>query len=129
MDTDDRWLPLGYDTLHLPGFVLPSARDKLKLIHGSCRKPHGGGPDMLPLVDALISDSRALPGSRPQQLFLTGDQIYADDVAPGLLPALTEAGDGSPVPRRRTMTGGAWRCSPSITGASMRCGQGNRWPV
>jgi hypothetical protein len=30
---------------------------------------------------------------RPHQLFLTGDQIYADEVADVLLVALTDAGD------------------------------------
>lgn len=85
--------PLGYVDHELPAFVLPAAREHLKIIHASCRKPHGEGPDMLPLFDQLIEEDRSDPEARPQQLFLTGDQIYADDVAPGLLPALTEASD------------------------------------
>jgi hypothetical protein len=89
----DQALPLGYEGRSLPGFVLPPPRQHLKVVHGSCRKHHGGGPDMLPTVDALIGDSPLDPDARPQQLFLTGDQAYADDVAPGLLPALVEAAD------------------------------------
>jgi hypothetical protein len=91
-------VPIGYRPGERPSFMLPSKRDKLGLAHASCRKPHGGGPDMLPLVDALLGASRlGAPAEgarvRPQQLFLTGDQIYADDVAPGLLGALSEAGE------------------------------------
>lgn len=84
-------VPLGYIHNELPGFVLPTARDNLRILYTSCRKPHGEGADMLPFFDDLIEADRLNPLDRPQQLFMTGDQIYADDVAPGLLPALTEA--------------------------------------
>ena len=89
-------VPIGHVPGERPSFMLPSPRDKLAIVHASCRKPHGGGPDMLPLVDALVGAGRlGIPGprERPQQLFLTGDQIYADDVAPGLLGALMEASE------------------------------------
>ena len=45
-------------------------------------------------VDALIDPRGPVPhmASRPHQLFLTGDQIYADDVPPVLLPVLNELG-------------------------------------
>jgi PhoD-like phosphatase len=89
-------VPIGHVAGERPSFMLPSKRDKLAFVHASCRKPHGGGPDMLPLVDTLVGASRLAtegPRVRPQQLFLTGDQIYADDVAPGLLGALMEAGE------------------------------------
>jgi hypothetical protein len=87
---------IGYKPGERPSFMLPGKRDQLGLVHASCRKPHGGAPDMLPLVDTLVGASRVgAPAEgarvRPQQLFLTGDQIYADDVAPGLLTALTES--------------------------------------
>jgi hypothetical protein len=82
-------LPLGYLPDRLPGFVTPSPTvSGLRLVHASCRKPHGDGPDALPWLDDLIADHR-LDAERPQQLFLTGDQIYADDVAGCLLPMLT----------------------------------------
>lgn len=71
----------------LPSFLLPpdDVHD-LRIVHGSCRKPHGEGNDSLAIVDSLIAD----PERRPHQLFLTGDQIYADDVQPALLRAIYE---------------------------------------
>ena len=47
-------VPIGHVPGERPSFMLPSPRDKLAIVHASCRKPHGGGPDMLPLVDALV---------------------------------------------------------------------------
>lgn len=115
-------VPLGYHPGRLPSFLTPPATlAELRIAHASCRKPHGGGedePDALPIVDAAMQHAQRLrlpdsqpfidhagrsisvpaspPASnqeRPHQLLLTGDQIYADDVAPGLLASLTEAGD------------------------------------
>ena len=45
---------------------------------------------MLAAVDDLLAppDMRGNPAERPHLLLLTGDQIYADDVAPGLLRLL-----------------------------------------
>lgn len=98
-DTLRSKVPLGYSPGSLPSFVLPvDHHQALRFAHASCRKPHGGGglePDGLRLVDDALD--RTKPGfselERPQQLILTGDQIYADDVAPGLLKALTAAGE------------------------------------
>ncbi|MET3934830.1 hypothetical protein [Arthrobacter sp. OAP107] len=83
-------LALGYLKDFLPSFVTasPTLAD-LKLVHSSCRKPHGGGPDALAWLDDVIEAERLNVATRPQQLFLTGDQIYADDVAGPLLPMLT----------------------------------------
>ncbi|NJO81247.1 MAG: PhoD-like phosphatase, partial [Cyanobacteria bacterium RM1_2_2] len=64
-----------------------------KLVHGSCRKPHGGGVDAAAIIDDLLANSASQPQTRPHQLFLTGDQIYGDDVADPWLFALTDAGD------------------------------------
>ncbi|WP_036484448.1 PhoD-like phosphatase [Myxosarcina sp. GI1] len=77
---------LSYFTHQLPTFTLP-AKDpgQLQIVHGSCRKPHGGGKDALALVDNLIERGASSANERPQQLFLTGDQIYADDVADPIL--------------------------------------------
>ena len=70
----------------LPSFATPPATpSSLRLLHGSCRKPHGGGLDMLPVVAEIIAPVADSPESRPHQLLLTGDQIYADDVADPLL--------------------------------------------
>ena len=78
----------------LPSFSLPPATiTDVNLLHGSCRKAHGGSVDMLATADKLIGDTRTDPVARPHQLFLTGDQIYADDVADVLLAMLTAAGD------------------------------------
>jgi hypothetical protein len=78
----------------LPSFALPPAAiTDVNLMHGSCRKAHGGSIDMLASLDKLIEDDRTSAVNRPHQLFLTGDQIYADDVADALLAMLTPAGD------------------------------------
>lgn len=78
----------------LPTFSLPPSKlTDLRLIHGSCRKPHGPGLDALRTLDVLLRTTANDPIQRPHQLFLTGDQIYADDVADQLLFLLTDAGD------------------------------------
>jgi hypothetical protein len=78
----------------LPSFVLPPEDlNQLRIVHGSCRKPHGTGYDMLSALDALLASAIERGKNRPQQLFLTGDQIYADDVAAPLLFALIDAGN------------------------------------
>jgi hypothetical protein len=78
----------------LPTFVMPPLDlNDLRIVHGSCRKPHGGGSDGLAILDDLIEYNAKQPNSRPHQLFFSGDQIYGDDVADVLLQALTDAGD------------------------------------
>jgi hypothetical protein len=77
-----------------PSFSLPpSDITKVNLIHGSCRKAHSEGVDALATLDGMISSNVGNADARPHQLFLTGDQIYADDVADPLLSMLTAAGD------------------------------------
>jgi hypothetical protein len=77
---------LSYFSHQLPTFTLPPTElDQLKIVHGSCRKPHGSGRDALSCLDNLIQDAASLAHQRPHQLFLTGDQIYGDDVADPLL--------------------------------------------
>jgi hypothetical protein len=77
-----------------PGFVLPSRIHSL--LHGSCRKPHHPGGDGLVEADRLLgrllnpaasTDPDALP-HWPSLLMMTGDQIYADDVAGPMLHAI-----------------------------------------
>lgn len=85
---------LVYPEHPLPGFVLPPADlNRLRIMHGSCRKPHGTGKEMLAALDTILETILHDAAKRPQYLFLTGDQIYADDVAAPLLFALTDAGD------------------------------------
>jgi hypothetical protein len=84
---------LGYDTNRLPSFVMPAATiDNLRIAHASCRKPHAGGYDAMAWLDDYMRDNKDDHTKWPQQLFLTGDQIYADDVAVALLPMLTHLG-------------------------------------
>jgi hypothetical protein len=92
-------LALGYDNMMLPSFVLPpTAITDACIAHGSCRRVGADTPDGLAWVDDFIRESIQNPGSaqipRPQQLFLTGDQIYADDVPPAMLYMITEVGNG-----------------------------------
>ena len=77
----------------LPSFLVPPDDvANLRILHGSCRKPHGEGKDALATGDDLVAASFATGGpQRPYQLFLTGDQIYADDVALALLYMLEDA--------------------------------------
>ncbi|WP_028064029.1 hypothetical protein [Solirubrobacter soli] len=85
---------LAYDPFKRPSFCLPPPNlDDLRLIHSSCRMPHGNGVDVLPLVGQLISQTAQTPQQRPHQLLLMGDQIYADDVGASLLLLLTDASD------------------------------------
>jgi hypothetical protein len=85
---------LVYADYPLPSFVLPPAEvSMLRLVHGSCRKSHGTGKEMLSALDTILETSITQGGQRPQQLFLTGDQIYADDVAEPLLFVLMDAGN------------------------------------
>ncbi|RUR79703.1 hypothetical protein ACF3DV_01830 [Chlorogloeopsis fritschii PCC 9212] len=76
-----------YPGYELPSFALvPNNLKDLRLIHGSCRKPHGESIDALATVDKMIREALVKdPKKRPHQLFLTGDQIYVDDVADALL--------------------------------------------
>ena len=91
---DDEVRRLVYRGHPLPGFVLPPDDiDSLRIFHGSCRKAHGDGHDALSALDMALATAADDAHERPQLLFLTGDQIYADDVAMPLLPALTDAGD------------------------------------
>ncbi|GAA4329781.1 alkaline phosphatase D family protein [Variovorax defluvii] len=81
-----------YVPFGLPSFCLPPASlDDLRILCGSCRIPHGNGRDTFSIGDKLIAQAAANPLARPHQLLLTGDQIYADDVAASLLMVLSDA--------------------------------------
>src|SRR6266516_7260094 len=85
---------LVYPEHPLPSFVLPHEDlNQVKLLHGSCRKPHGIGKEMLSAVDTMLESAPGNLADRPQQLFMSGDQIYGDDVAASLLFALIDAGN------------------------------------
>ena len=89
------WAPdLSYPGRHGPGFIRQAR--VASLLHGSCRKPHHGGGDGLAEADGLLA--RCLePGPDaadqrlprwPALLVLSGDQVYADDVAGPMLRAI-----------------------------------------
>jgi hypothetical protein len=80
---------ISYADGQLPSFVTcPTTLEELVIAHCSCRKPHGEGNAALRHIDELIDDLHGADAGRPNMLFFTGDQIYADDVAPALLPGL-----------------------------------------
>jgi hypothetical protein len=84
---------LSYSFEHrLPSFSLPpDDLNKLRIIHGTCRRPQGPGGDVLPALDEMIADSWFAPDDRPHLLLLNGDQIYADDVADSVLFLMMDA--------------------------------------
>ena len=85
---------LTYNDLPLPSFFIPSGDRGLRVLHGSCRLLHGRGPDALATADGVVTGTAEDLEDRPSALFLTGDQIYGDDVADGLIGHLTELGSG-----------------------------------
>lgn len=67
-------------------FVIPGSNRHL--LHGSCRKPHFAGKDGLVRADEWLSERLLEPEQRPDWLLMTGDQVYADDVAGPMLVAI-----------------------------------------
>jgi hypothetical protein len=84
----------------MPTIVVPTD-GTVHALHGSCRKIHGHGDDATYAADWAVADRLEAESSaqlakarrrgapqpaeqtrRPPALFLTGDQIYADDVSP-----------------------------------------------
>lgn len=64
----------------------------LRVLYGSCRKLHGPGPDAGEFIEKALVDNATNPYERPDVIFLGGDQIYADDVAPSVLTAAQRLG-------------------------------------
>ncbi|MDB5820521.1 MAG: uncharacterized protein JWQ11_4161, partial [Rhizobacter sp.] len=84
---------LSYADNQLPSFVTPpAALADLVMAHASCRKPHGDGEPALKLLDDVLDGLHGADAGWIHRLFLTGDQIYADDVATALLPGITDLG-------------------------------------
>jgi len=88
----DNSIVYGADTL--PSFFIPTKHSNI--LHGSCRKPHAANKsyhsqfDHMRTADNLLNTAIDKLDSRPSMLCLTGDQIYADDVALPLLCALKD---------------------------------------
>lgn len=82
------WAPhLLYPGQRRPSFVLRERLDQL--LHGSCRKPHHPAADGLLCADRLLQQCQR-PQERPALLLMSGDQVYADDVAGPMLRAIHE---------------------------------------
>jgi hypothetical protein len=79
---------LGFEENALPGFALPPPEiTDLHVIFGSCRRVDHESLDAMVWIDDLMREkpdenpySYKDAKKRPHQLFLGGDQIYADDV-------------------------------------------------
>ncbi len=90
------WAPdLCYPDKVSPGFVLRSRIQNM--LHGSCRKPHHRlkepvaseqSPDGLNRADDFLQAHVHSAEQWPSVLILSGDQIYADDVAAPMLVAI-----------------------------------------
>lgn len=79
---------LNLNGLPLPSFYIPSTLSRY--LHGSCFKLHGINQDSFSKGEQRLQDSVNQPlAERPACLFLTGDQIYADDVSDAVLSQLT----------------------------------------
>lgn len=75
----------------LPGFVIqPQLRS---MLHGSCRKPHHPSKDGLARADSWLEQHLTTPADWPAVLMLSGDQLYADDVAGPMLVAAHRLSD------------------------------------
>ena len=82
----------------LPSFVVPPLTlNDLRILHGSCRNVTGSGFDATPNLDHVLGKAwddtaKNWNATRVHQLFLTGDQIYADEGNDILLNLVGEAG-------------------------------------
>ena len=84
---------LGRHGVNLPGERLPTFKlGSQVFLQGSCRKLHGRGGDASKALDELVA-ATADSDDRPSAVFLTGDQIYADDVHPLIFNTVRSLGD------------------------------------
>lgn len=86
-------LALGYLTDRLPSFATsPTSINDLRIAHMSCRNIDGPGVDAMSFLDDYIGDHVLDSNARPHQVFLTGDQIYADSLPAPMLTMLNKVG-------------------------------------
>ncbi len=79
-----------YPDKQTPGFVI---RSRIKhILHGSCRKPHHKAnrldTDGLVIADEYLSTCIDEAQNWPALIMMSGDQVYADDVATPMLVAI-----------------------------------------
>ncbi|QEP43674.1 alkaline phosphatase family protein [Ectothiorhodospiraceae bacterium BW-2] len=79
---------LCYPDQPLPQVIIQSRLNSV--LHGSCRKPHHPGGDALVQGDYLLQQALEQQQPLPSLLLMSGDQIYADDVAGVMLAAIHE---------------------------------------
>jgi hypothetical protein len=86
---------LGFVKDQLPTFLAPPAKfvdttaaEGLRVAHCSCRRAGAGSFDALAGIAPLLRQA----DQRPHQLYLTGDQVYADDISTTLLPLVISLG-------------------------------------
>lgn len=81
---------LTYANNALPGFIIKSYQNRV--LHGSCRKPHHNSADGIvradQLCETLLAHNPAEVTQFPGLMVLSGDQIYADDVAAPMLSTI-----------------------------------------
>ncbi|MEM5550556.1 metallophosphatase [Pseudoalteromonas neustonica] len=69
-----------------PEFVIPHALEQI--LHGSCRNPHHPAKDSLVAANDFQQQNRSNSKAGADILLLSGDQVYADDVAGAMLIAI-----------------------------------------
>ena len=77
---------INYEKQAHPVFCIPTQLNEI--VHGSCRNPHHASRDSLPQLDNELAYRCQHQRPFPDVLLLTGDQIYADDVAAPMLDAI-----------------------------------------
>jgi len=77
---------LSFEGESLPSFELRPNIEQM--LHGSCRKPHFDGDDGLLQVEQALATAVKDNSPRPSLLMMSGDQVYADDVAGPMLVAI-----------------------------------------
>jgi hypothetical protein len=75
-----------YEGSSTPQFIVP--KNITQVLHGSCRNPHHPSKDSLVMADRQLGKLRNTGQSGPSLLLMSGDQIYADDVAGAMLLAI-----------------------------------------
>lgn len=87
----DRISGITYPGQSRPSFMV---RNRVRrFFHGSCRRPHHDSTDAFTGLDMEIRETLDDGVHRPAFLMLTGDQIYADDVAGPMLQAIHDVID------------------------------------
>lgn len=109
-------LKITYPPFPRPTFVL--GLENRRLAHGSCRRPGADAKDAFAYFDEWLSKNVSDPIARPASLILTGDQIYADDVAVPLFEA---------VRRLALDVFGYVEQLPELTGSNFRSADNYSW--